>query len=258
MKQVTASVIANSEIMPRVHLIWLESPQIVSDTKPGQFFMVRCGEDTLLRRPLSVHQLDSNNLAFLFSVEGKGTHWLSKRQVGNRIDLFGPLGNGYSIHPDSQNLLLLAGGVGIAPLRFLADEAIEQGKTVTLLMGTQTSGHLYPESLLPLGIASAKATEDGTVGYRGMITDLLSDYIDWADQVFACGPFPMYHAMVDKYWKFLNNKPVQVSLEVRMGCGFGVCYGCTVKTRNGLKQVCRNGPVFDLDEILWNEVNPLE
>ncbi|GAF71648.1 unnamed protein product, partial [marine sediment metagenome] len=122
MKQVVAPVISNSEVMPGVYLIWSESPQIASIAQPGQFVMVRCGEDTLLCRPLSVHQLDGNKLALLFTVMGKGTHWLSQRKVGDSIDLFGSLGNGFLIYPASHNLLLVAGGVGIAPLHFLAQQ----------------------------------------------------------------------------------------------------------------------------------------
>ena len=112
LNQAFASIISNTEVMPGVHLIWLESPQIATEAKPGQFAMVRCGEETLLRRPLSIHQLAGDTkLAFLFTMAGKGTHWLSQCQVGNNIDLLGPLGNGYSIHPASHNLLLLAGGI---------------------------------------------------------------------------------------------------------------------------------------------------
>ena len=116
--------------MPGVYLIWLESPQIASSAQPGQFVMVRCGEGFkhLLRRPLSIHQLaDGIKLAFLFNVVGKGTHWLSQCQVGDNVDLLGPLGNGYSIHPESHKLLLVAGGIGIAPLCFLTQQALNQG-----------------------------------------------------------------------------------------------------------------------------------
>ncbi len=259
MKQVVATIISNNEVMPGAYLIWLEAPAIASEAKPGQFVMVRCGEDTLLPRPLSVHQLADEKspaeLALLLNVVGKGTHWLSQHQAGDSLDLFGPLGSGFSIYPNSHNLLLIAGGIGIAPLRFLADEAVKQEKNVTLLLGEQTSSHLYPESLLPLGIGLAKTTEDGSAGERGMITDLLPEYADWADQVFACGPMPMYCDMALKKRELnLEGKPVQVSLEVRMGCGRGVCYGCTLKTRQGLKQVCKDGPVFDLDDILWDEL----
>jgi dihydroorotate dehydrogenase electron transfer subunit len=217
--------------------------------QPGQFVMVCCGEDALLRRPFSIHQVneDKTRLALLFSVVGKGTQWLSRCKSGDRIDLLGPLGNGYSIDPASSNLLLLAGGIGVAPLYFFAQEALKGKYPVTLLYGTADSKRL---SITPK-IKLVSATEDGTVGHRGMITDLIPEYIDWADQIFACGPSPMYRSMAKI--AELKEKPVQISLEVRMGCGLGVCYGCTVKTKKGLKQVCKNGPIFELDDILWDE-----
>ncbi len=251
MKQVLARVISNIEVMPEVYLVWLESPQIASMAKPGQFVMVGCGEDTLLPRPLSIHQSSNGKFAILFNVVGKGTFWLSQRKGGETVAIFGPLGNGFSIHSASHNLLLVAGGMGIAPLYFLADEALKKGYSVTLLYGTAVS-YRYPEELLPSGIKVVAATEDGTVGHHGLVTDLLPDFTDWADQIFACGPVPMYRDMALKKKELkLEGKPVQVSLEVIMGCGWGVCYGCTVKTRSGLKQVCKDGPVFDLADIFF-------
>ena len=255
MKQVSASVIATDEVMPGIYLIWLESPDIEPAAQPGQFVMVRCGNYPL-PRPLSIHRLadKGGKLALLFTMMGKGTYWLSQRKAGDNIDLFGPLGNGFSIDAASRNLLLVAGGIGIATLHFVAQEAIKKGCSVKLLYGTPNE-HRYPEDLLPSQIELISVTEDGTAGKKGMVTDLLPDFVNWADQVFACGPMPMYRDMARRKQELkLEGKPVQVSLEMRMGCGLGVCYACTVKTKNGLKQVCRDGPVFDLDDILWDEL----
>jgi len=256
LKQSLAPIIANSEVMPGVHLVWLESPPIASSAQPGQFVMLRCGKELILPRPLSIHQVDKTKLALLFSVVGKGTHWLSQCQAGDNIALFGPLGNGFSINPASRNLLLVAGGIGIASLYFLAREALNQECSVTLLLGARTAAQLYPEPLLPSGIKLATATDDGTGGEKGPVIKLLPNYIDWADQVFACGPRTMYRNMADKYPR-LKSKPVQISLEMRMGCGLGVCYGCTVKTRNGLRQACKDGPVFNLLDIPEKELSPI-
>jgi len=256
MIQEMATVTANTEPMPQAHLIWLEASQIVPQAQPGQFVMVRCGEkgEYQLRRPLSIHQREGNQIALLFSVVGNGTLWLSQRQPGDRLDLLGPLGNGFNVNPGSKNLLLVAGGIGIAPLYFLADEAIKQGKEVTLLVGATTATQLYPSKLLPK-VKLVTTTEDGTAGEKGMITDILPDYINWADQIFACGPLPMYRNMANNYPQLKKSgKSTQISLEVRMGCGLGVCYGCTVKTRKGLKQVCQDGPIFELDDVLWEEL----
>jgi len=251
LRQAKANIIANSETMPGVHLIRLDCSQI-ERAEPGQFVMVRCGEDTLLRRPFSIHQQDGNKLAVLFNVVGKGTHWLAQRQAGDELDLLGPLGNGFSIHSGAQSLLLVAGGIGIAPLVFLAQQALSQGYSVELLLGATTATQLYPQRLLPPEVKLITATEDGTSGKKGMITDYLPEFIGGADQAFACGPVSMYQTMAKQ--KLAKTKPIQISLEIRMGCGLGVCYGCTVKTKNGLKQVCKDGPVFNLDDILWEEL----
>lgn len=267
MIQVLATVISNEKVVPGMErlgartvlsrrLMWLRCLEIAREAKPGQFVMVRCGEGCILPRPFSIHQVKGNNIALFFAVweDGKGTGWLSQRQKGDTIELLGPLGNGFAIYPTTGNLLLVAGGVGIAPLYFLAQEALRRGCSVTLLYGTGTERR-YPENLLPAGIKVVAATEDGAVGRKGRVTDLLADFIDQADQVFACGPMAMYHDMALKRQELkLKGKPVQVSLEVRMGCGRGICYGCTLKTDDGLKLVCQHGPVFDLNSIIWDRL----
>jgi dihydroorotate dehydrogenase electron transfer subunit len=243
-----ARVTANNQPMAGAYLLWLEAPQIAQEARPGQFVMVRC-EEYQLRRPLSIHLFEGDEIALLFNIVGGGTQWLSQRQPGDKLDLLGPLGNGFKVNPNAKNLYLVAGGIGIAPLVFLAEEAVKQGKEVTLLYGTASAAQLYPH------LPDAKiitATEDGSKGKKGMITDILHDFIKDADQLFACGPLAMYKTMAQM--PELKKKPVQISLEVRMGCGLGVCYGCTVKTKNGLKQVCRDGPVFELNDILWAEL----
>jgi dihydroorotate dehydrogenase electron transfer subunit len=239
--------------MPGVYLIWLESPGIASLAQPGQFVMVGCGPESLLRRPLSVHRTseDKTRLALMFAVVGKGTNWLARRQAGDKVDLLGPLGNGFTIQPTTRNVLLIAGGIGIAPLCFLAQEAKKKSGSVALLLGAATSAQLCPDKLLPDDTECITATEDGTAGRKGMITECLPELSGRADQVFACGPTAMYRELVSG--GLLRTKPVQISLEVRMACGLGVCYGCAVKTKKGLKQVCQDGPVFELDDILWNE-----
>jgi len=257
MKQTKAPVISTIEAMPGIYMLRLEAPDIAEAAKPGQFVMVRCGEDTILPRPLSVHRVDGGQIALLFSVVGKGTGWLSQRKKGEFLDIFGPLGNGFTIYPDSRNLLLVAGGMGIAPIRFLADIAAGEGKKVTLIMGAKSADYLLPisppqslfnQGVMPSNIHIVNATEDGSEGFKGLATQLISHYLDGADQILACGPLEMYHTMAQM--PELKDKSVQISLEIMMGCGMGVCYGCTIKTKKGLKQVCKDGPVFDLGFIL--------
>lgn len=257
MKLENSPIISSREVMPGVYLTWLESRDIAAAAKPGQFVMVGCGEETYLRRPLSIHQIDKSRVALLFRVVGKGTDWLSQRRVGEKLDIFGPMGHGFYIRPESKNVLLVAGGMGIAPLRFLSDEASRQKLKVTLLMGAGTAVDLLPVigiprhrqvgDALPFDINVISATEDGSEGFRGCITDLVAGYLTHADQVFACGPVGMYRTMAAM--PELKGKSVQVSLEIMMGCGVGVCYGCTIRTAKDLKQVCRDGPVFVLDDI---------
>jgi len=268
LKQVTASIISNREVLPGMArpgarptlgtcLTWLSCPEITAEARPGQFVMVRCGKECILPRPLSIHQINSKgDMALLFTVweDGKGTRWLSRRKVGDNIELLGPLGNGFSIKPASKKLLLMAGGIGIAPLYFLAQKAISRGYSATLLLGARTESQLYPKNLLPAGMKLVTATEDGTAGETGRVSELLPHYAARADQIFACGPMPMYRDIADKYAHLLSDKPIQVSLEMRMACGLGVCYGCTVKTKSGLKQVCKDGPVFELSDVIWDDL----
>ena len=125
-----------------------------------------------------------------------------------------------------------------------------------MLLGAASASQLYPSHLIPGGVETVVTTEDGTAGRKGMVTDILPDFAGEADQVFACGPMAMYRDMaVNKDRLKLDGKAVQVSLEVRMGCGRGICYGCTIKTRDGLKQVCTDGPVFGLEDIVREELD---
>ncbi len=259
MKQVKAIISSIVEVMPETYLMWLEAPPMATTAGPGQFVMVRCGGNTVVPRPLSIHRTDGGSLALLFSAVGKGTRWLSQRQKGESLDIFGPLGNGFSVKPDSKNLLLVAGGMGIVPLVFLADTAAREGKKVTLIMGARSSNCLLPIAvsqkafeggIRPDSINVVNATDDGSEGYKGPATDLIPAYLDEVDEIFACGPVEMYRTMAASY-NNIYKKPVQVSLEIMMGCGTGVCYGCTIRTRSGLKQVCKDGPVFEMGEVDW-------
>jgi dihydroorotate dehydrogenase electron transfer subunit len=125
---------------------------------------------------------------------------------------------------------------------------------VMMLLGGASAGQIYPENLLPPGVKVVVATENGTAGKKGRVTELLPAYISGADQVFSCGPMPMYKDMCRQWQTMLLGKPAQVSLETVMGCGRGICYGCTIKTRQGLKEVCSDGPVFELNDVLWDEL----
>jgi dihydroorotate dehydrogenase electron transfer subunit len=271
MKQALCSVASNTEVIPGTYLMWIEAPDIAPEAQPGQFITVRCGDFTL-RRPFSIHQVGNDHViasearqsqvAILFKVTGKGTLWLSQRESGQKIDILGPLGKGFAIAPKSERLLLVAGGIGIAPLFFLMQQASSQHQMI-LIHGARTAAQLRYDSYEPPAIGQetvqfVPVTEDGSAGQKGMATDVLLHYLDWADQVYACGPVDMYRAMTQMSLRAkrsnLKLKKCQVSLEVRMGCGFGACYCCTINTKKGPRHVCRDGPVFELDDIIWQEV----
>ena len=255
MKQVVAKVLSNQAVMPDVYLMWLESSVIARQSQPGQFLMVTCGEETILRRPISVHSVEGDKLALLFMTVGKGTEWLSHLQAGDSLDILGPLGKGFNLSLEAKEILLIAGGIGIAPLRFLIEKMKNSRQHITLLSGAATARKLYPKELLPPEVSLVVATEDGTAGHKGLVTELIPGFVSTADHVFVCGPMPMLKYIGERQGRLgLTGKQVYLSLEMRMACGVGVCYGCTIRTKGGLKQVCKDGPVFLLDEIIWDEM----
>ena len=280
MQQVKTTVKSNRELLSypgaKYYLMQIKAPEIAEASRPGQFLMVKCGNTVLLRRPLSVHSVTkSGEVHLLFAVpdmlakentlkldrvsetpfnKGKGTLWLSELRKQDELNLVGPLGNGFSIDSKAQNLLLVAGGIGIAPLKFLAQKALEQKKSIRLLIGARSKSGIYPQELLPAGATSVFSTEDGSFGRKAKVTELIPEHINWADQVFACGPEAMYQEINVQFDKLKIEEPIQVSLEVRMGCGIGACYGCGINTRRGMERVCKDGPVFNISDIIWQEV----
>jgi dihydroorotate dehydrogenase electron transfer subunit len=258
MKQLKAVITSAIETVKDTYLLQIDAPEIASCARAGQFVMVSCDVDTILPRPFSIHRVEDGKISLLYAVVGKGTAWLSSRKKGDTLNIFGPLGNGYTLDKKARNVLLIAGGLGIAPLRFLTETAAAAGKTVTLLNGARNAGCLVPlnisnslhkSGMHPSSVQCVNATEDGSEGFKGLATQLIPHYLNNIDQIFACGPTAMYKTMAQM--QVLQGRPLQVSLEIMMGCGTGVCYGCTIKTRGGLKQVCKDGPVFDMAEIIF-------
>jgi dihydroorotate dehydrogenase electron transfer subunit len=246
-------VISNQECMPGIFLLKLRSPVLAAAARPGQFVMLKTGEgqEHLLRRPISLHNVADDELHLLFAVVGSGTDWLAHCRAGQTLDILGPCGNGFTISHDSRHLVLAAGGMGIAPLVYLARQAAAAGKQVKLLVGARTADLLLPDTAIPSAVEYIAATQDGSRGSKGLGTELLAANAAWADQIFICGPLPMFRSIARDSANLLAGKPAQVSMEVRMGCGFGICYSCTVKTSAGLKQVCKDGPVFDFNQVDW-------
>jgi dihydroorotate dehydrogenase electron transfer subunit len=249
-------IIANDEIMPSVYLLRVAAPEVAATAAPGQFVMISAdsGSARLLRRPISLHQVKGGKVSFLYASIGRGTEWLAGCRAGMQIDILGPMGRGFTRDSAAYRLLLIAGGMGIAPLCYLAEDRLARGCQVKLLAGAKTASLLYPSGLIPSGSEVITATEDGSAGFKGMITSLMKAHLSWADRVFICGPLPMYQAIQRDLQKNPAGIPVEVSLEVRMGCGLGFCYACTIPTTQGLKQVCKDGPVFPLAEVIWSEM----
>lgn len=259
MKQALASVIANEEIARDVYILRLEEPDQAREIKPGQFVHLRCGtaHDPLLRRPLSVlrtgaapnNDLPAAQYDVLYDVVGRGTEALSHLSAGDLVDTLGPLGRPYTLDRVTRRLLLIGGGVGIVPLIALAEEAIRRDLSVTLLAGFRDSTKVFPADRVPAEVEYLIATDDGSAGFEGYVTTLATRYLAWADQVCACGPVPMLKALarLDRP----RHLPIQIAMEERMGCAMGVCLGCVVPTRHGPQRVCRDGPVFALEEMGW-------
>jgi len=260
MKHCLVPIISNEEILPDIYFLSLETPQITNLAQPGQFVMLSCA-DCLLRRPLGIHRIDNKGcLSLLYNIIGKGTKWLSQKKKGDELDILGPLGNGFTLKPQVCNILLIAGRIGIAPLLFLADTALERGISVTVMLGTTKANQLYPESLLPKQIKFLTYTEDGSPAkttiptQKGRVTDYIAPLAPQSDQIFSCGPAGMYQSLKDSLDLVEYKGSVQVSLDVRMGCGLGACYGCSIRTNQGMKKVCQDGPVFELSEIFPEEL----
>jgi dihydroorotate dehydrogenase electron transfer subunit len=255
-------VIDQVEITHNTYRITIESEVIARESQPGQFVQLRINEsiDPFLRRPFSIHRVhrNKNSLDLFYKVVGRGTHLMRAFKKGDSVDLTGPLGKGFMIDGDFQQAVIIAGGMGSAPLFFLIDELLSAGKKVTLYWGLKIKDEIYRLSeLKKANVEVFITTEDGSMGNKGMITDLFVSSIHLYQNSdsfrgFVCGPKGMIRAAQKIAEK--TRFPWQVSMEERMACGMGVCMGCGIKMKNGMHQmVCSDGPVFDLSEVLFDE-----
>lgn len=214
-------------------------------TAPGQFVNVLV-EGCYLRRPLSVCHAGDGVLTIVYKVVGKGTGIMADMKPGEELNLLYPLGNGFdtSCCRDAERIVLIGGGVGLPPLYGLAKKLLKKGKRPELIMGFGTEHEIfYEEEFKKLGIPVTVATLDGTRGIKGNVL-AAAEGRTW-DRLFACGPEAMLHGV-------RNLAPVgQFSFESRMGCGFGVCMGCSCRTKYGDKRICVDGPVLAKEEIIW-------
>ena len=212
-------------------------------TAPGQFVDIRLA-GRFLRRPVSVCSWSDGALTLYYKVAGAGTAQLSTLAPGTELDLLVGLGNGFDVATRGETTLLAGGGIGVAPLFGLSKRLLAAGKTPVAVLGFNTAEDVFYENeFKALGVQTVIATADGSRGTRGFVIDALPERFD---TICACGPMPMLKALCAK-----TDKPGQISLEARMGCGFGACMGCTCETTHGSKRVCKDGPVFTKEEIVW-------
>ena len=240
MKQLTFEIKSNEQIAKNVYRM-----QLGGDTTgilPGQFVNIRV-QGQFLRRPISVCNVDQplNNatqlLTIIYKVVGVGTEAMSHLPIGTQLDVLTVLGNGYDLSKAGDNPLLVGGGVGVPPMYMLARQLREMGKNVRVILGFNTKDEVfYEEEFRTLGCDVTVTTVDGSHGVKGFVTNALDGKQSY---YYTCGPLPMIKALLQA-----AGTNGEVSMEERMGCGFGACMGCTIQTTQGPKRVCKEGPVF--------------
>ncbi len=258
--QVDASVKAISQVTDDIVQLSLWAPEISRLAKPGQFVMVRIGNamEPLLRRPLSINFTDNQGIIqLLVKTIGPVTRKIASLTSGDTINLIGPLGRGFPL-PKAGPVYLVGGGIGAAPLLYLAKWIRERlpDEEIKVLLGTRNrqEAHGLADTFAKVGLKPQLATDDGSAGYHGVVGDLLNN-LPTAQQpamLYTCGPHPMLAAIADLCQK--NNWPCYVSMETMMACGLAACLGCAIPASASQKSylhVCKNGPVFNAEEIQW-------
>lgn len=242
MKQSIFKIIENTKLTDNVYKIRLEGD--TSDiTACGQFVNIKL-DGLYLRRPISVCDVEKNVLTLIYKIVGKGTEQMSKMTDGE-LDILTGLGNGYDLSLCGDKPLLLGGGVGVPPLYLLCKKLIKEGKKVSVVLGFNTKDEIfYEEEFKKLGADVFVTTVDGSYGIKGFVTDVAKD-IEYS-YFYTCGPEPMLKAIYNSL-----KTSGQFSFEEKMGCGFGACMGCSCKTITGYKRICKDGPVLQKEEILW-------
>lgn len=271
----TARIVDHHEIVKDHFLMSLKVPDYFQAAVPGQFVMMRVKgrEDPLLPRPFSINFLYSYNtetiMGILYKVIGKGTTIFSRLKQDDELYVMGPLGNGFDIPSDRKKVTLIAGGIGIAPLSFLAEYLKKQAgafvpgiEEIVCFLGASTSKLLLDRKRLEDTCSKLMiSTDDGSDGYHGTVTELFLNHIDsFTDNdsiIFCCGPDPMMTEVAEIVKKY--SIPCQVSMEERMACGVGACLGCAVRIKSHgnhphYMTVCKDGPVFDVNDIVWRQV----
>jgi dihydroorotate dehydrogenase electron transfer subunit len=246
MQRVELKIKYNRQLIPNIYEMCLEGD--VSDIRqPGQFVNVAV-DKLYLRRPLSVCDYNEHELTLLYKVVGRGTTRLSLMHEGQEVDILSGLGNGFTTDVPYSNILLAGGGIGIAPLYKLAKELKSRGKKLSVALCFNTDSEIfYDTAFKEIGLNDVYiVTVDGSRGHKGFVTDLIRQQQQRFGYFYACGPMPMLKALCQEV-----NCPGEVSLEARMGCGFGICMGCSIETTKGSQRICKEGPVFKKEDVVW-------
>ena len=263
MYQETVTIVCNEAVAPGYYRMGLQCPAGFLDAVPGQFIMLRVGPRTqpLLRRPFSIHRVSdhgggSPGLDLLYQVVGQGTRQMADKRPGDRLDILGPLGKGFRYHPHWKRMMMVAGGIGVAPLVFLAQSMqknrIDLSESHVFLGGRSRGDLLCADDFSGLSMQVHLTTDDGSEGDQCLVTHPFEQAAlqNKPDVVFACGPMPMLGCVVGVARKL--GVPCQVSIETMMACGMGACLGCalpSVKDPAHYLHGCMDGPVFDAHEI---------
>ncbi|MDR1957952.1 MAG: dihydroorotate dehydrogenase electron transfer subunit [Planctomycetaceae bacterium] len=252
-------ILENVAVAERTYRLRFRVPGFSDIFTPGQFVMLRLTDtaDPLLGRPLAVYRSDrkTDDVEAVYLVVGKMTAKLAQLPQKTPLTVWGPLGNGFQI-PETENLIMVAGGIGQTPFLTLAEEARKYCKKVTLLFGAKSQSRICcMEDFLALGVEVQIATEDGSAGHHGFVTDLMTPWERGKTVIVSCGPRPMLQAVYRKAVE-LGNLPCFVSLESPMACGLGICYSCVVEYKkdngtNDYVRTCVDGPVFDAYRLVW-------
>lgn len=241
----TYTVADNRWIGKNTMLMVLEGPTD-EFTMPGQFINIAIPGFTL-RRPISVCDIEGDLLTIVYDVVGHGTEALSKMKPGTRLNILPALGHGFDISKCGEQPVLLGGGVGCPPIYSLAKNLIANDVLPTVILGFNSDDRMIMiEQFENLDVPFYVATVDGSYGTKGFVTDVIKEEGLSPDYFYACGPLPMLRALCGSL-----DIPGQVSLEARMACGFGACMCCSLETKSGAKRICKEGPVFDKEDLIW-------
>ena len=240
MKQLIFEIKSNEQIAKNVYRMLLAGD--TAGVLPGQFVNIRV-EGQFLRRPISVCNITDGILTIIYKVVGIGTEAMSHLPIGTQLDILTVLGNGYDLSKAGDAPLLVGGGVGVPPMYMLARQLREAGKKVRVILGFNTKDEVfYEEEFRALGCDVIVTTVDGSHGVKGFVTNAIDGQQSY---YYTCGPLPMIKALLQAL-----GTHGEVSMEERMGCGFGACMGCTIQTTIGPKRVCKEGPVFPAGELI--------